>query len=111
LRRNAGVGATSSARRSRARGCAARRQRGGRGVDEGRLGRAARERLEAERTGAGEQVEHVRAVERAEDREQRLAHPVGGRAGALAPRRNEAAATEGAARHPHAGIGSSASAP
>ena len=53
-------------------------------VDEQREGRAARERLEPERAGAGEEIEHARAGDRIavgvdEDVEQGLAQPVGGR--------------------------------
>ena len=54
-------------------------------VDEEREGRAARERLEAHRAGAGEQVEHARARDRIvvavrENVEDRLAQAVRGRA-------------------------------
>src|ERR687888_156890 len=53
-------------------------------VDEQRKGRAARERLETERAGAGKEIEHARAADRIaigvnENVEQRLAQPVGGR--------------------------------
>ena len=61
-------------------------QRAGLGavVDEQRERRAARNRLDAERAGAGEQVEHARALDRIvigmdQDVEQRLAQPVRGR--------------------------------
>ena len=54
---------------------------GGRVVDERRLPRAPRERLDPERARAREQVEHACVVHAlAEDGEQRLAHAVGGRA-------------------------------
>src|SRR3954454_20303019 len=50
---------------------------GRRGAHERRLGGAARQRLDAQRAGACEQVEHARAGHvLAEDREQRLAHAV-----------------------------------
>jgi hypothetical protein len=55
---------------------------GGRGVvlDEGGRRRAARERLDARRPAAGEQVEHPGAGQvRFEDREQRLLHAIGER--------------------------------
>ena len=53
-------------------------------VDEQREGRAARDRLQPERAGAGKQVEHARARDRIaigmdQDIEQRLAQAVGGR--------------------------------
>ena len=67
-----------------------------------RLGRAARERLEAERARAGEQVEHARAVDAvAQDREQRLAHAVGGRARGVAGRRLQAPSAPRAGDDPH----------
>src|SRR4029079_212989 len=58
-------------------------------LDEERVGSAAREGLEAEGAGAGEKVEHARALDRVamsvrEDVEDRLAQAVGGRTG-LAP--------------------------
>ena len=74
-----------------------------------------------ERARAGEQVEHARALDAgAEDREQRLAHAVGGRA-RRRPAGLQPAPAVGPAITPqrpamtrapaHAGIGSSASAP
>ena len=56
-------------------------------IDEQRESRAARQRLDAERAGAGKQIEHARAGDRIavgvhQDVEQRLAQPVGGRADA-----------------------------
>ena len=50
------------------------------GLDEGRARGAARERLEPERPGAREQVEHVRVVDRADQVERVLADAVRGRA-------------------------------
>ncbi len=43
-----------------------------------RVGRAARDRLDADGPGAGEEIEHVHALDRAEDREHRLADLLGG---------------------------------
>ena len=59
------------------------------------VGGAARQRLQPERAGAGEQVEHAHAVEREigdavrQDVEHRLAHAVGGGARAVVRRRGE----------------------
>ena len=55
-------------------------------LDEGRAGRAARERLQPDRARAGEDIEEGRAFKRRVDPgmdeavERRLAHPFGGRA-------------------------------
>ena len=49
-------------------------------LDEDGARGAARERLDAERAGARVEVEHARAVDVPEDREERLADAVGGRA-------------------------------
>ena len=55
-----------------------------------------------ERARAGEQVEHARVVHAvAEDREQRLAHPVGGRAGVRAGRGLQAAPSVCPGDHAH----------
>ena len=75
-------------------------------VDEQREGRAARERLEPERAGAGEQVEHARAGDRIaigvdQDVEQRLAQPVGGRPDGLRFRRGERAPAQPSADDAH----------
>ena len=75
-------------------------------VDEQRKGRAARQRLEPERAGAGEQVEHARAGDRiaigvGEDVEQALAQPVGRRADRLAARRGERAPAQLSADDAH----------
>ena len=75
-------------------------------VDEQREGGAARERLEPERAGAGEQVEHARAGDRIaigmdEDVEQRLAQPVGGRPDRLRFRRGERAPAQPSADDAH----------
>src|SRR5438445_3744174 len=71
-------------------------------LDECRVGRAPRERLDPERAGAGEQVEHHRVREhRLEDPEQRFADPVRRRAGAAALRYAEPAAFRLAGDDPH----------
>ena len=75
-------------------------------LDEHGPRRPARERLDGERARAGEQVEHARAVERAEHREQRLAHAVGGRPRGAAARRPQAPAAEAPGDDPHAATGS-----
>ena len=66
----------------------------------------ARERLDAQRARPGEQVEHPGAVERAEHREQRLAHAIGGRPRVAAPRRPQPPAAEAPGHDPHAATGS-----
>src|SRR5262249_11953578 len=76
--------------------------RWGGGVDERRARRAAGERLDAERPGAGEQVEHVEAVDRAEDGEERLADTVGRGTGAPTLRGDEAPPAELPRDHAHA---------
>ena len=67
--------------------------------DEGAVGRAARQRLEAQRAGAGEEIADAQPFESAEAAgqhgEQRLARAVGGRAG----RRRPAGAISGRPRH------------
>src|SRR4051794_38280576 len=79
-----------------------RRHGGRRGVHERRLRRAARERLEPERAGAGEQVEYARALDRAaEDREQRLAHAVRRGADRGAARGGQTPAAPAAGDDPH----------
>src|SRR5262245_29193047 len=75
-------------------------------VDEQRKGGAARERLEPERAGAGEEIEHARAGDRIavgvdEDVEQRLAQPVGGRPDRLRLRRRKRAAAQASADDAH----------
>ena len=75
-------------------------------VDEQRERRAARERFEPERAGAGKKIEHARAGDRiavgvSEDVEQRLAQPVGGRPHRLRPRRRERAPAQAAADDAH----------
>ena len=55
-------------------------QHAGVALDEHRALGAARERLDPQRPGAGEQVEHPRPWQLAEHREQRLAHALGRRA-------------------------------
>ena len=71
-------------------------------VDEGGRGRAREQRLDAEGTGAGEQVEHRALdddVEAAEGVEDRLAHPVRRRTGVRARRGLERAALRRAGHH------------
>src|SRR6266508_6689147 len=69
-------------------------------LDEVRGRGAARQRLEAQRPRAREQVEHARSPDRPlEDREPRLAHAVGGGAGAIADGRLEPASSEFAGDH------------
>src|SRR3954453_23248519 len=63
---------------------------------------AARERLDAQRAGAREEVEHPRAVDGAERREQRLADAVGRRARPPTRRRLKPPAPEPAGDDPHA---------
>ena len=62
-------------------------------LDEGAVRGAARQRLEAERAGAGEEIGDLQPLEAAEPagehREQALAGAVAGRAGGLAGRRLE----------------------
>src|SRR3954449_10904075 len=78
------------------------RHRGRRGVDEGDLGGAARERLEAERARSREQVEHARALDRAaQDRKHRLAHAIRRGADRGAARGGEAPAAPAAGDDPH----------
>jgi hypothetical protein len=68
-------------------------------VDEGGVRRTAAQRLDAERAGAGEEVEDPGALDAiAQDREERLPHAVGGRAGGL--RREDAPALVGAGDDP-----------
>ena len=62
----------------------------------------ARQRLDAERAGAGEQVEHPRPLQLAEHREQRLAHALRRRPRGPAPRRLEPPAPETPGDHAHA---------
>ena len=68
-------------------------------LDEERKGRAARQRLEAERAGAGEEVEHAGALQHiamavGENVEDRLAQAVGGRPRVAAGGRGERAAAK-----------------
>ncbi len=70
--------------------------------------RPARDRLEAERAGTGEEIDDARAFERQarnamrEDVEQTLAHAVGGRAQAFVLRGGDRAPAQGSADDPHA---------
>ena len=76
--------------------------------------RAARERLDRQRARSREQVEHPLARERPEDREQRLAHAVGGRprrAPAGRDQRRSADAIPRSLASAHARIGACASLP
>src|SRR5689334_13102581 len=71
-------------------------------LDERHVRGAARQRLEPDATGAGEEVEHARLGEPRHQRvEQRDAHLVGGRAGRVAARRGQAAALVRARDDPH----------
>jgi len=75
-------------------------------VDQHRLIGAARQRLERQRPRAAVQVEHAEALLAAplrptEDGEQRLLHPVGGRPGLVAARRQQAPPFELAGDDPH----------
>src|SRR5262249_51189111 len=75
-------------------------------VDEQRKIGAARKRLEPERAGAGEEIEHARAAHRIaigmdEDIEQRLAQPVSGGPDRLRLRRGERAAAQTSADDTH----------
>src|SRR5689334_854248 len=54
---------------------------GARGVDENGVSGSTRKRLETQPTRPGEQVEHPVALDRPQDREQRLAHAIRGGAG------------------------------
>ena len=85
---------------------AQQRARLGAVVDEQRKRRAARQRLDPERAGAGEQVEHARAGDRIaigvhEDVEQRLAQAVGGRTDRVRFRRGERAPAQPSADDAH----------
>ncbi len=79
-----------------------RRDRPRRLLDERRARSAARQRLDPQGPGAGEQVEDQRVGElRLEDPEQRFADPVGRRAGCPALGHDEPAALGLAGDHPH----------
>src|SRR5262249_43386316 len=77
-------------------------------IDEQHVTGTARQRLEPERAAAGEEIEDADARQRQslyamfELVEDRLANPVGGRAGVAAARRCEGPAAEAAADDPHA---------
>src|SRR3954447_22824026 len=77
--------------------------RAGLALDEQRARGAPRQRLDAQRARPGEQVEHARAVERPEGREQRLAPPIRRRPRAAPRRRLQAAAAEPARYDAHGG--------
>ncbi len=70
-------------------------------VDQGRVGGAARDRLDRQRPGAAVEVEDAGALDVAERREDRLAHAVGGRPHLPAPRRDEPAPPQLSGDHPH----------
>ena len=72
------------------------------GLDEDAAARAAGERLEPERAGAGEKVERGRVVDRPEQVEGRLADAVAGRSGGDALRRVDPVALPRAGDDPHA---------
>src|SRR3954451_1316604 len=76
--------------------------RAGVALDEQGARGAPRQRLDAQGTRAREQVEDARAVERAERREQRLAHAVGRRPRVAARRRLQAAPADPPRYAPHA---------
>ena len=98
-RTSASIGSIPSARRLSRSARSARRV----ALDEHRACRAARERLDPQRAGAGEQVEHARSGDVREHREQRLPDAVGGGPrGRRAPRRLQAPAAELSRDHPHA---------
>src|ERR1700722_16847189 len=85
---------------------AQQRPRLGAVIDEQREFSTARDRLDAERAGAGEQVEHARVLNRIvigvdEDIEQRLAQPVRGRADVARGRRHQIAAPQSPADDAH----------
>ena len=64
---------------------------------------AARERLEAHRTGAGEEVEHLGVVDGTDQVERALADAVGGRPRVASFRRGDPVAAMRAGDDPHAG--------
>ena len=75
-------------------------------VDEQREFRAARDRLDAERAGAGKQIEHARIRDRIvigvdQDVEQRLAQPVRGGTDVARGRRRQIAALQSSADDAH----------
>src|SRR5262245_33894726 len=75
-------------------------------VDEQREFRAARYRLDAERAGAGEEIEHPRALDRVvvgvrENVEDGLAQAICGRADFVRGRRRQVAAPQSPPDHPH----------
>src|SRR5258708_38787580 len=83
---------------------AQQRSRLGAIVDEQREFGAARHRLDAERAGAGEQVEHARIFDRIvigvdEDIEDRLAQAIGGRGGLRPPWRPGSTAPQHSTRY------------
>src|SRR5262249_37443043 len=85
---------------------AQQRARLGRVVDQQRKGRAARERLKAERTRAGKEIEHARTGDRIaigvdKDVEQGLAQPVRRRADRVRARRRERAPAQAATDDAH----------
>src|SRR5262249_1288072 len=77
-------------------------------LDEGRACGATRERLEAHRAGAGEEVEDVGAVDRADQVERGLADAVGGRPRLASLRREDPRPAVLAADDPHATASSKA---
>ena len=85
-------------------------------LDEHRRRRAARDRLDAERAGAGEEVEHARALARQvvavdEDVEERLAQPVARRTDVVRARCGERPAPKSSADDAHADFVSAARLP
>src|SRR5438309_8638758 len=71
-------------------------------LDERRACRAARQRLDAQRASAREEIEDPRPFElRLEDRKERLADAIGCRAGAAAARHHQGPALRFSGDHPH----------
>ena len=105
-RRVAAKDARRAAEAERGNVLAQQRARLGALVDEQDESGAARGRLDAERAGAGEKIEHARAGDRIavgmeENIEQRFAQPVGGRPDRLGLRRGERAAAQASADDAH----------
>ena len=70
-------------------------------LDEDAARGPARERLEPHRARAGEEVEHARALDRADERERGLAHTVAGRSRDDALRRGDPVPLARAGDDPH----------
>src|SRR5712671_646119 len=105
-RRIAAKDTADTAKPERSNIFAQQRARLGRIVDKQRKGRAARERFEAERAGAGKEIEHARAGDRVaigmdKNVEQGLAQLVGSRADRVRARRGERAPAQAATDDAH----------